>query len=82
MSSNNILLKNEFDNIKLLYDTYIAKKADKYTFLDLNGEIILSDLDKIKKLGEYILVKKDKLYGIYDSQGNQLSKIKYKKYMR
>ena len=77
--SNNILLKNEFDNIKLIYDTYYAKKDDKYTLLDINGQIIVDDLDKIKKLGEYILVKKDKKYGIFDFQGNPLSEIKYKK---
>lgn len=78
-NSGNILLKNEFDNIKSIYDTYYAKKAGKYYFLDLKGKAILSDLDKIKKEGEYIIVKKDKLYGIFDFQGNQLSEIKYKK---
>lgn len=78
-NSNNILLKNEFDKIELLYDTYIAKKGDKYTFLDLAGKTILTDLDKIKKMGEYILVKKDKLYGVFDSMGNQKTEIKYSK---
>lgn len=78
-NSNNILLKNEFDNIKLLYDTYIAKKADKYYLLNLSGQIILTDADKIKKSGEYIIVKKDKLFGIFDFEGNQLSEIIYKK---
>ena len=78
-NSNNILLKNEFDSIKLLYDAYIAKKADKYTLLDINGKIVLSDADKIKKMGEYIVVKKDKKYGVFDTSANQLSEIKYKK---
>lgn len=78
-NSGNILLKNENDKIEKLYDTYVAKKVDKYTLLDINGQVILSDVDKIKKLGEYILVKKDKKYGVFDSNGNQISDIKYKK---
>ena len=35
--------------------------------------------DKIKKLGEYILVKKNKLFGALDMQGNPVCGIKYKK---
>ena len=46
----------------------------------MNGEIVLStDYDKIEALGEYIVVKKDKKYGVYDSNGNKLTDIIYKK---
>ena len=79
-SSNNILIKNEYDKIKSLYDTYILKKFGDYGLADKNGEIILEPIfDKIKSLGEYILVKQGKYYQIYDSEGNLLTDKYYKK---
>ena len=77
-SSYNIYLKDEYDKIKPLYDTYLIKKAGKYGLIDIKGNIILeAHYDKIKKLGEYIIVEKDNLYGAFDSTGVKLSDIKY-----
>lgn len=79
-SLNKIYLKNEFDKIKPLYDTYLIKKKGKFGLLDLDGNVILNcDCDSIKKLGEYILVKKDKYYQAFSSQGTLVNQEKYKK---
>ncbi|MBQ8635360.1 WG repeat-containing protein [bacterium] len=79
-SSNKVYLKDEYDRIKPLYDTYLIKKAGKYGIVDIKGNIILdANCDKIKKMGEYIIVEKDNLYGVYDSLGNKISDIEYKK---
>ena len=78
-SSNNIILKNEYDKIKRVYDTYILKREGNFGLADVNGQIILpADNDKIKKLGEYILVEKDNKYDVYDSDGNKLNEKSYK----
>ena len=55
------------------------KRYGKYGLSDINGEIILdAKYDKIKKIGEYILVKKDKLYQVYSSTGDLISDKYYK----
>ena len=47
---------------------------------DINGKIILlAEYDSIKKLGEYIIVKKDKKYYVYESSGKSISGLAYKK---
>ena len=38
-----------------------------------------ANYEKIKTLGEYILVKENKEYEILDLSGNKISEIKYKK---
>ena len=79
-SENNIYLKNEFDKIKPLYDTYIIKKKGQYGLMDINGKLILDpEHDKIEALGEYILVKKDGLYGLLDYSGYPVLALSYKK---
>ena len=35
--------------------------------------------DSIKNLGEYIVVKNDKNYYVYDSSGKMISEVAYKK---
>lgn len=77
---NNVLIKNEYDKIIPLYDTYILKRIGKYGLVDINGKIILdSDHDCIKALGEYILVEKDNKYGLLSSSCEPLTKLIYKK---
>ena len=79
-ASNGQILKNQFDKIKPLYDTYLLKKEGKYGLIDINGKIILlAEYDSIKKLGEYIIVKKDKKYYVYESSGKSISGLAYKK---
>lgn len=76
---NNILIENDCDKIKPLYDTLLIKRYNKYGLADLTGNIILEiNNDKITKLGEYILAKKDKKYAIYDYEGKKISDYKYK----
>ena len=73
-------MKNEYDKIKPLYDTYVLKMRGNYGLVDNKGNLILaSEYDKIKNLGKYILVKKDKKYQIYDSTGKLISDKYYKK---
>ena len=44
------------------------------------GEMILfPNCDSIKKMGEYILVKRNKEYGLLDADGNIVAEIKYRK---
>ena len=51
--------------MKPLYDMYILKRLGDYCLADKSGEIILELIyDKIKPLGEYILVKQGKYYQI------------------
>lgn len=79
-SSNNQVLKNEYDKIKPLYDTYLLKKQGEFGLADIDGNIILEACnDSIKKLGEYIVVKNKKEYNIYDASGKKISDIGYKK---
>lgn len=79
-SNGEILLKNEYEKIKPLYDTFVLKKYGKYGLTDIYGNLILSaEYDKIKKLGEYIIVEKDNLYRVYSSSGELLSDKEYKK---
>ena len=43
------------------------------------GDMILyPNCDSIKKLGEYIVVKRGKEYGIFDVDGNTIADIKYR----
>jgi len=78
--SNNIKIKNEYDSIKPLYDTFLLKKEGKYGLCDLKGNILYeAKYDKIKKLGEYILVKNDKKYFVLDSSGKRLCEKEYRK---
>ena len=75
-----VLIKNEYEKIRPLYDTFVLKKYGKYGLVDINGKVILdAENDKIKKLGEYILVKKDGLYQVYSANGDLLSDKFYKK---
>ena len=79
-NSNNILIKNEHDKIKPLYDVFVTKKYDKFGIVNKNGKIILqTEYDKVKKLGEYIIVKKDGKYGVLDDCGNIIAETIYKK---
>lgn len=78
-NSNNILINNENDSIKQLYETYLIKKMGKYGLADKNGKIILPvEYDKIKKLGEYILTEKNNKYGVLDSTGTIIAEPIYK----
>ena len=75
---NNILIENDCDKIKHLYDTLVLKRYHKYGLADLNGNIILNiHYDKIKRLGEYIVVKKNKKCGLLDYEGNFIGEIIY-----
>ena len=79
-SSNNITVKNEFDKIKPLHETFLLKKEGKYGLANFDGQVIVEpNCDKIKKLGEFILVKKDKHYTVLDYEGNSIDNIEYKK---
>ena len=79
-SQGEILLKNEYEKIKPLYDTFVTKKYGKYGLVDINGNLILpAENDKIKKLAEYIVVEKDNLYKVFSSLGDLLSDKEYKK---
>ena len=79
-SKGKIVLKNEYDSIKPLYDTFVLKKCGKYGLADINGKLIfLPYCDKIKKLGEYILVKNNGLYSVCSSTGEVLNDKEYKK---
>lgn len=78
-NANNILIKNENDTIKPLYETYLLKKMGNYGLTDKNGKITLPvEYDKIKKLGEYILIEKDDKFGVLDSTGKIIAKPIYK----
>ena len=58
----------------------MLKREGKFGLCDINGNVILSaNYDKIKKLGEYILIKKDKEYQILNSKGEFLTNEKFKK---
>ena len=58
----------------------ILKQEGKFGLADAKGEIIFdSELDSIKTLGEYILINKDKAFGLLDSAGNEILPIEYKK---
>lgn len=79
-SSNNVIIKNEYDKIKRVYDIFILKQYNKFGLADINGKIIIpAQVDSIKKLGEYIIVKNNKKYGVYSNDGKALSPIIYKK---
>lgn len=79
-SNNKILIKNENDSIKPLYDVFIVKKQNKYRIADNKGQIILpSEYDNIKMLGEYILIKKDGKFGVLDANGKTIADTIYKK---
>ena len=79
-NSNNILIKNEHDKIKSLYDVFVIKKYDKFGIVNKNGKLILqTEFDSVKKLGEYILIKKDGKYGILDASGKIIAEPIYKK---
>ena len=59
--NNNTFVKNEYDSIKRKYDIFILKKEDKYGLANKEGQIIFAPkYNKIKVLGEYILIKDDK----------------------
>lgn len=77
--NNNILLKNEYDNVKELQNTYILKKYSLYGLADINGNVILpADNEKIERLGgEYIKVKKYGKWGIFDRNGNRITSTIY-----
>lgn len=78
--NNNIMVKFECNNIKRIYDVFVAKKYDKFALINSEGAFISGfDYDKVKKLGEYILVAKNKRYGVYDYNGMKLTDLKYKK---
>lgn len=75
-----ILVKNDCERIKPLYDTLVLKKYGKYGLANCDGEIILPiEQDKIKKLGEYIIVKRDKKYNALNLHGQKLNDFGYKK---
>ena len=77
--NNTILVKNDYDKIEPLFDTFLLKKQWKYGLLDINAKLILEPIyDSIKSLGEYIIVKNNGLYSVLDSSGKQLSSSKYK----
>lgn len=77
-SSNKILIKNEYDKIKPLYETYVLKRKNQYGLTDKNGKIILPPIyEKIKKCGEYIIVQKGNFYGVFDTTGQQITDFKY-----
>lgn len=79
-SSNVSFIKNQYDKITPLYNTFLIKSDGKYGLANANAKIILEPkYDKISALGEYIIVKSDKLYQIYDSNGKLLSDKHYKK---
>ena len=78
-SSNKVLIKNEYDKIKPLYETYVLKRKDQYGLTDKNGKVLLPPIyNKIKKCGEYIIVQKGKYYGVFDATGGQLFPFIYK----
>lgn len=78
-NANNIIIKNENDTIKPLYETYLLKKMGNYGLTDKNGKIILPvEYNKIKKLGEYILIEKNNKFGVLDSTGEIIAKPIYK----
>lgn len=80
-ADNNIYVKNEFDKITPLYDTYVLKKMGKYGLADINAKVILDTAhDDIKSLGEYILIKKDNKCGLLDFSGIPITKLEYKKF--
>ncbi|MBQ8167868.1 WG repeat-containing protein [bacterium] len=79
-NSNNIILKNEYDKISPLYDTYLLKKNNKYGLADLDGNILFeTKYEKIKRLGEYILVKNNGKYFVLNSFGTRIDNAEYKK---
>ena len=79
-SQNSMLIKNEHDSIKALYDVFVIKKYDKFGIVNKNGKIILPvEYDKVKKLGEYIVVKKDGKYGVLSSSGEIIAEAIFKK---
>ena len=72
--SNQIFVKNEYDKIKPLYDTFVLKKCGKFGLADINGNLILdAKNDKIENLGEFIVVKHEGIYKVYDSSGKLYS---------
>lgn len=78
--NNNQLVDNDCERIKPLYDTYVLKKYGKYGLVSKEGKLLLEPAhDKIKKLGEYILVRDNNLYSVLDMCGNSIDDNKYKK---
>jgi hypothetical protein len=78
--NNRIIIDNDCDRIKPLFDTFVVKKGDKYGLLDLNTNTILkTEYDKIGKIGEYITVKKNRKYQVYDYSGKLLAPNQYKR---
>ncbi len=77
---NNVLIKNECEKIKPLFDVFVVKKYRKYGMADRYGYLFAEPkYDSIKKLGEYILVKQNGKYGVFDYKGEKICDIKYKK---
>ena len=77
-------IKNVPDMAKKLIDLGVNEKviihfSSGSVCADKNGNIILNPIyDKIKKLGEYILVKRNRMYGVLDFEGKNVSEIQYK----
>ena len=77
--NNNILINNDCEMIKPLYETLVIKRYGKYGLADLNGKILYEPkYKKIKRLGEYILVKDGKNYFVLDFEGQKVFDESYK----
>lgn len=79
-SSNVTFIKNQYDKITPLNNTFLIKSNWKYGLADSNAKIILEPIyDKISALDEYIIVKLNKQYQVYDSNGKLISDKYYSK---
>ena len=88
MTDETVLIENlpDVSDVNVLLEAMesagvIINRIDRHT-VKINGSQIKNlvvDNDSIKKFGEYILVKKDKLYSIYDTNGKRISDKYYKK---
>ncbi len=58
----------------------IYYNADKDQLLDLQGQVIASDIsyDTVRVVGNYLLTRRNRLYGIADMQGNVIVEPIYK----
>lgn len=71
---NNLLIPNDCERIKPLYDTLVLKRYGRYGLADLNGKILYEPkYDRIKKMGEYILLKDNKTYRVLDMSGSPVN---------
>jgi len=80
INNNKQLIENNCDKFKIIHDTIMLKRHNKYGLVDMNGELLYDiKYDKIKEFKEYILLEKNNMRMLADFQGKPVTENAYKK---